>query len=164
MVYDNNYTIWRLMIDKRYQKRGYGKEVLNLALDFIKNWPCGKPYGGDQRPAFPHHQLFQNTEVYVGYRKAGYSKRYLSAHESDIIIHKAAKKAFDELGLKKLPTVRSLQEEYATLLAQKKADYAEYYKLEKEKRDLLIYKANTERLLNLDREETKNREHQREEK
>ena len=106
----------------------------------------------------------KTREVYVGYRKAGYSKRYLSAHESDIIIHKAAKKAFDELGLKKLPTVRSLQEEYATLLAQKKADYAEYYKLEKVKRDLLIYKANTERLLNLDREETKNREHQREEK
>ena len=53
---------------------------------------------------------------------------------------------------------------HATLLAQKKADYAEYYKLEKEKRDLLIYKANTERLLNLNREETKNREHQREEK
>ena len=106
----------------------------------------------------------KTREVYVGYRKAAYSKRYLSAHESDIIIHKAAKKAFDELGLKKIPTVRSLQEEYATLLAQKKANYAEYYKLEKEKRDLLIYKANTERLLNLDREETKNREHQREEK
>lgn len=47
---------------------------------------------------------------------------------------------------------------------QKSSKNAEYYKLEKEKRDLLIYKANTERLLNLDREETKNREHQREEK
>ncbi len=114
--------------------------------------------------ANPHLLCFFRRGVYVGYRKAGYSKRYLSAHESDIIIHKAAKKAFDELGLKKLPTVRSLQEEYATLLAQKKADYAEYYKLEKEKCDLLIYKANTERLLNLDREKTKNREHQREEK
>ena len=106
----------------------------------------------------------KTREVYVGYRKAGYSKKYLAEHESDIIIHKAAKKAFDELGLKKLPTVRSLQEEYVTLLAQKKADYAEYYKLEKEKRDLLIYKANTERLLNLDKEEKRTHEHQREEK
>lgn len=41
-VYDNNYTIWRLMIDKRYQKRGYGKEAVNLALDFIRTWPSGK--------------------------------------------------------------------------------------------------------------------------
>ena len=40
-VYDNNYTIWRLMIDKRYQKRGYGKEVITLALEFIRTWPCG---------------------------------------------------------------------------------------------------------------------------
>ena len=41
-VYKNNYTIWRLMIDKRYQKRGYGREAINLALDFIRTWPCGK--------------------------------------------------------------------------------------------------------------------------
>lgn len=38
----NNYSIWRLMIDKRYQKRGYGREAIKLALDFIKTWPCGK--------------------------------------------------------------------------------------------------------------------------
>lgn len=106
----------------------------------------------------------KTRDIYIGYRKAGYSKKYLAAHESDIVIHKAAKKAFDELGLKKLPAVRNLQEEYAALLAQKKADYAEYYKLAKEKRDLLIYKANTERLLNLDKEETGTHEHQREEK
>ena len=38
----NNYSIWRLMIDKRYQGRGYGKEAIRLALDFIRTWPCGK--------------------------------------------------------------------------------------------------------------------------
>ena len=38
----NNYFIWRLMIDKRYQKRGYGREAIKLALDFIRTWPCGK--------------------------------------------------------------------------------------------------------------------------
>lgn len=41
-IYDHNYTIWRFMIDKRYQKRGYGREAMNLALDFIRTWPCGK--------------------------------------------------------------------------------------------------------------------------
>ena len=37
-----NYSIWRLMIDKRYQNRGYGREAIRLALDFIRTWPCGR--------------------------------------------------------------------------------------------------------------------------
>ena len=37
-----NYSIWRLMIDKKYQNRGYGREAIRLALDFIRTWPCGK--------------------------------------------------------------------------------------------------------------------------
>ncbi|MBQ7671371.1 MAG: GNAT family N-acetyltransferase [Clostridia bacterium] len=41
-VLKNNYSIWRLMIDKRYQNRGYGREAIKLALEFIKTWPCGK--------------------------------------------------------------------------------------------------------------------------
>lgn len=36
-----NYSIWRLMIDRNHQHKGYGKKALALALDFI--W--GKPYG-----------------------------------------------------------------------------------------------------------------------
>ena len=35
-----NYNIWRLMIDARYQRRGYGREALRLALDFIRTQPC----------------------------------------------------------------------------------------------------------------------------
>lgn len=58
--------------------------------------------------------------MYVAYRKSGYSKKYLEKHEDDIIIHKAAKKAFDELGVKKLPTIKSLQVEFAELLTTKK--------------------------------------------
>ncbi len=38
----NNYNLWRLMIDKRYQHRGYGKAAVKLALDFIRTYPCGK--------------------------------------------------------------------------------------------------------------------------
>lgn len=38
----NNYSIWRLMIDKRYQGKGYGRKAIELALDFIRTWPCGK--------------------------------------------------------------------------------------------------------------------------
>ncbi len=37
-----NYNLWRLMIDRNYQKQGYGTEAIRLALNFIKTFPCGK--------------------------------------------------------------------------------------------------------------------------
>lgn len=45
----------------------------------------------------------KTRDVYVEYRKAGYSKKFFEAHREEITIHKAAKQAFDELGLKKIP-------------------------------------------------------------
>ena len=38
----DNYEIWRFMIDKRYQGRGYGREAFQQVLDYIRTWPCGK--------------------------------------------------------------------------------------------------------------------------
>ena len=38
----DNYSLWRLMIDKRYQKQGCGREAVRLALEFIKTWPRGE--------------------------------------------------------------------------------------------------------------------------
>lgn len=37
-----NYNLWRLMIDSRYQNRGYGREAVRLALEFVNTFPCGK--------------------------------------------------------------------------------------------------------------------------
>ena len=106
----------------------------------------------------------RTRSVYTGYRKAGYSKKYLAEHEGDILIHKAAKKAFDAFGLKKLPTVRSLNEEFARLLAEKKAAYAEYHRAQEQMRELLIHKANAAYLLGLDEQNRQTTERQREEK
>ena len=104
----------------------------------------------------------KTRDVYAGYRKAGYSKKYLAEHESDILLHKAAKNAFDEVGVKKLPTVKSLQEEYAKLLAEKKAAYAEYRRSRDEMRELLLHKQNVDRMLGKDeRSEEKKQEHDR---
>lgn len=36
-----NYCIWRFMIDKAYQGRGYGKQALGTALDYLETEPCG---------------------------------------------------------------------------------------------------------------------------
>ena len=38
----DTYFIWRFMIDKRYQGRGYGREAMKLALDYIRTFPFGK--------------------------------------------------------------------------------------------------------------------------
>ena len=104
----------------------------------------------------------KTRDVYTAYRKSGYSKKYLAEHESDIILHKVAKKAFDDLGLKKLPTVKGLQTEYAELLTQKKAAYGEYRTARDEMKELLIHKANVEQILGKEPEnEEKKNEHER---
>ena len=100
---------------------------------------------------------------YTAYRKAGYSRKYYDVHESDILIHKAAKKAFDELGVKKLPTIKSLQVEFAELLAAKKEAYAELKKVRDELRDVAVHTANYEELRDLaKRDPRKEKEHGRE--
>lgn len=101
--------------------------------------------------------------VYDGYRKAGYSKKYWAEHEPDLIIHRAAKQHFNELGLKKLPSVKSLNAEFQDLLTQKKAAYAEYSEAKKEQRELLTHKANIAYILDLtERENGKIRAQERE--
>lgn len=92
----------------------------------------------------------KTREVYVAYRKAGYSKKFLAEHGAEIMLHKAAKNAFDEMGVKKLPTVKELQGEYAQLLAEKKNAYAEYRRSREEMRELLTAKANVDRILEVD--------------
>ena len=102
----------------------------------------------------------KTRDTYVAYRKAGYSKKFLAEHESDILLHKAAKKAFDELGVKKLPTVRSLQTEYAELLAEKKNAYADYRQARDEMKELLTVKANVDRLMGYDEKQPEKEQEQ----
>lgn len=94
----------------------------------------------------------KTRETYVAYRKAGYSKKFREEHEADILLHQAAKNAFDDLGVKKLPTVKSLQAEYAQLLEEKKKAYGEYRHSREEMRELLTAKANVDRILNMEAE------------
>ena len=104
----------------------------------------------------------KTREVYDGYRKSGYSRAYYTEHEREILLHKAAKKAFDEWNLKKLPTVKSMNAEYTELVRQKKTLYAEYSAVRSEMRELLIHKCNVEKILGVDEtEEKKQTEHER---
>ena len=115
---------------------------------------------------FPHEVvktrlLKLNSDVYTAYRKAGYSKQFLAEHESEILLHKAAKKAFDDMGLEKLPTIKSLQAEYAALLAEKKNLYPEFSEIRREMRDLQMARANVARLMGYE-EKSQEREKEKE--
>ena len=95
----------------------------------------------------------KTREVYVAYRKAGYSKKFREEHEEEILLHQAAKNAFDEMGVKKLPKVKELQTEYAKLLEEKKKTYSEYRRSREEMRELLTAKANVDRVLKMEVEQ-----------
>ena len=82
--------------------------------------------------------------VYDAYRKAGYSKKFLEEHREQITLHKAAKAAFDEASLKKLPKVKELDTEYSALLSQKKATYPKYRKARDEMQELKKAQKNVE--------------------
>ena len=41
-IAEGNYNLWRLMIDESCQNRGYGRQAVELALNFIRTYPCGK--------------------------------------------------------------------------------------------------------------------------
>ena len=105
-------------------------------------------------------QYIKTRDAYIAYRKNGYSKKYLAAHEGDILLHKAAKKHFDDLGLKKLPTVAHLKTEHAELMLLKKDLYAEYQNARSEMKELLAAKHNVSHLLDTDSKnrDTKNHE------
>ena len=87
----------------------------------------------------------KTREVYAAYRKAGYSKAFLEAHREEITLHKAAKTAFDEAGLQKLPKVKELDAEFAELLTKKKSAYPDYRKARNEMQELVRAQKNVER-------------------
>ena len=87
----------------------------------------------------------KTREVYAAYRKAGYSKAFLETHREEITLHKAAKTAFDEAGLQKLPKVKELDAEFAELLTKKKAAYPDYRKARNEMQELVRAQKNVER-------------------
>ena len=93
----------------------------------------------------------KTREVYVAYRKAGYSKEFYADHTSDILLHYSAKQAFDELGLPKLPTVKELRKEYSDILSQKRKLAPLYYAAKKEMKELLIVKANVDQIMENDK-------------
>lgn len=54
----NQYTLWKFMIDKRYQKQGYGRSALRLGIQYLIN-------------------RFQVKEIYTAYEATNHIARNL---------------------------------------------------------------------------------------
>ena len=62
-------------------------------------------------------------------------------------MHKAAKEAFDQLELKKIPKATELNEEFNRLAKEKNAEYAQYRTERERMRNLANAKRNAEMIL-----------------
>ena len=105
----------------------------------------------------------KTREIYAQYRKLTGRKRenFYEQHSSEITACQAAKRYFDSLGLKKLPSMQSLKQEYATLYAENRKRYPEYKQAREKMIELLTAKNNVERILGVTEKE-KNRDRQQE--
>ena len=63
-------------------------------------------HGRDCGAAGAYRGYAKTRDTYVAYRKVGYSKKFLTEHESEITIHKSAKNYFDGLASRSCPPSR----------------------------------------------------------
>ena len=104
----------------------------------------------------------KTREIYIQYRKLTGKKqdKFYEQHANEITACQAAKRYFDSLRLKKLPSMQSLKQEYATLYAENRKRYPEYKQAKAKMIELLTAKNNVERILGITEKE-KNRDRQR---
>ncbi len=89
----------------------------------------------------------KTKDVYVAYRKNGYSKKFYEANREAITLHKAAKDCFGKIK-GPIPKLKELNSEYNDLLKEKKKTYAEYRQARQDLKDYQIAKYNVDQFLN----------------
>ena len=86
--------------------------------------------------------------VYEAYRKGGQKQKYYDEHATDIILHRTAKKYFDEQGFKgTLPPIATLKQEWATLDSEKKLLYKKYHEVKTQHKELQTALMNADNIL-----------------
>ena len=94
----------------------------------------------------------KTREIYKKYLASERDQGFYEVHRTDIALHKAAKRHFNELGMKKTPSINTLRQEWATLESEKKTLYKGYRELKDQRKELLTAKDNVERLLGINRD------------
>ena len=103
----------------------------------------------------------KTRDIYNKYKASGWDRGIYEIHSADIAMHRATKKYFNELGMKKLPSINQLRQEYATLTSERKTLYGDYHRLKDLSRELSTSCANAERLLGIT-QDAQNRDTSRE--
>ena len=89
----------------------------------------------------------KTRKTFDEYKASRYSRKFFDAHADEIEQHRAAKRYFNAHGIEKLPKIKTLNAEYDTLVAEKRAAYAEYRVIRDEQRELLVHRHNVEMLM-----------------
>lgn len=64
----NQYTLWKLLIDEKYQNKGYGKQALLLGIEYLRNrFNASEVYLGVTKENTIARQLYYS----VGFRETG---------------------------------------------------------------------------------------------
>ena len=62
------YTLWKFMIDKKYQHKGYGRKALELGIQFIKDkFDAKEVYTG----VVPGNDVAKNLYKSIGFKDTG---------------------------------------------------------------------------------------------
>ena len=94
-------------------------------------------------------QYGKTRDIYAKYKASGWNRDYYDEYVADITLHRAAKKYFDTLGIKKLPSIKALRQEYAALNAEKKKLYSGYRALKETAHSLTVAKGNADQILGI---------------
>jgi Relaxase/Mobilisation nuclease domain. len=104
--------------------------------------------------------VYQQTKpIYDGYRAAKNKGQYRTQNESALILHESAAKALKAAGVSgKLPSVATLQAEYARIVKEKDALYIQYAKQKKQAKEYGIIKSNVDSILKHDPDKAKTKD------
>lgn len=62
------YTLWKLMIDEKYQNKGYGKKAVKLGIDYLVNrFKVKEVYTA----YYATNQIARNLYASIGFRETG---------------------------------------------------------------------------------------------
>ena len=94
----------------------------------------------------------KTKDVFLAYKESGYSTKYYEEYAGDILIHRSAKNAFNDLRGRKISSIQDLKLEYATLMDKKRVGHGEYTNSRIFLRQIQNALANVTQLIGIEKE------------
>ena len=131
-----------------YLKGKVCREVEDLSIIYRFNFDMGKQIGDSLELKKQIINYSKTRDIYVEYRKAGYSKKFLVEHREEIQMHKKAKETFENLSISKIPGVKELNQQISENYDKRRNVIEEYYQVKQEMRKMMVVRENVSRILN----------------